>query len=383
MALVPGLLLACAGERGTSSEDSDAPEVAGAPLEIEESARVTLGRVPDDTLHIFHRVEPPFLLPDGRVGVPLRSTGTIRVFGPDGAFVTSHGHRGKAPGEFEGLSAAWARGDTVEALDRTSRRITRFLPDGTTETAALDTQLWDLSFGGALGDGWAVAGVVDGGIGRRDRIVVRRIGRDGTDLGVITGVDGMARYGEPRVFSGPTPLSPMPFVWITGDRVYVGESLTPRVEVFDASGALRGEIGWESAGNDADIREVVRAVVDSALEMAAPDQRATVRRRLELAPEPEALPLFSRVIVDEEGFIWIRPYEPLEHAFPLGRRRFVGGRAAPGGRWRILTPEGVEVGSIAVPPDLDLEYVGSDAVVGIAVDEFGVESVRVHALRRR
>jgi hypothetical protein len=48
----------------------------------------------------------------------------------------------------------------------------------------------------------------------------------------------------------------------------------------------------------------------------------------------------------------------------------------------IIGPDGRQMGTIDVPPEIEPTYITADAVVGIARDELGVESVRVHALRR-
>ena len=54
-----------------------------------------------------------------------------------------------------------------------------------------------------------------------------------------------------------------------------------------------------------------------------------------------------------------------------------------GGRWRILSPDGAEVGAVDVPDGLRLAQITRDAVVGVRVGPvLGFESVHVHALRR-
>jgi hypothetical protein len=95
----------------------------------------------------------------------------------------------------------------------------------------------------------------------------------------------------------------------------------------------------------------------------------------------ETLPAFSAFLVDDLGFIWVRPYEPLKHSTALGGLTLPGG--GPGGRWTILSPAGVKVGEIDMPRDLEPLRITTDAVIGVALDELDVETVRVHALRRR
>ncbi len=94
---------------------------------------------------------------------------------------------------------------------------------------------------------------------------------------------------------------------------------------------------------------------------------------------PQQLSVFWKVIVDDEGFIWVRPYEPVKHAAALGGI----GRAGTGGRWSILLPTGASVGFVNLPAELEPLQITSNAVVGIWRDALGVEFVRVHSLQRK
>lgn len=338
---------------------------------------MSLGVLEGDTLQEFHRVVTPFLMADGRLVVPVAGAGTIRVFSPDGEYMTSLGRPGEGPGEFQYLPAVWPRGDTIEALDYRLRRIARFLPDGSIQDILIQSDLPDLSVAiGPLDDGgWAIAGVARGGPGMRDQIGVRRVSADGMDMGEIAHGEGMVRYGTPE-FTGPEPLSPRAVVAVSSGRVLVGEGLAPRIQQFDVSGTRVREYTWQVGAVQAP-NEILRAVIDSAVARAAPDGAASTRRRLEAAPVPGRLPVYWSIIVDDAGFIWIRPYEPFTHAFALGAR------SGPGGQWSVLSPDGMESGSVMLPSEIEPFHITLNAVVGIARDELGVESVRVHSLRRQ
>jgi hypothetical protein len=328
-----------------------------------------------DTLQEFHSIESPFLMADGRLAVPQSGSGTIRVFDADGAYVTTLGRAGTGPGEFRHLTAAWSRGDTIEALDFLLRRITRFLPDGSADVVPLQSEMPDLGLAGPLGDGWFAGGVLVGRAGRRDLVVLHRFGRDGTDLGEITRAQGMARYSAAG-YHGPEPLSPTVVVAGGRGRMYVAETLTPTIQVFDPTGTLNSELAWLPEAGPTP-REVFEVVMDSAVARAGPDRAALTRQHIEAAGVPAQLSAFWTFIVDDEGFIWVRPYDPLRHAFALGFG------VGPGGQWTILSPEGIEVGSVQVPADIEPVQITTTAVVGIVRDSLGVESVRVHALDRR
>jgi hypothetical protein len=363
---------ACTGE-----EVDPAPRelVRGSPAELDPIPRLSLGVVEGDTLQEFHAVADPFLLPGAdRLVVPLRGANSIRVFGPDGAFEASHGRPGRGPGEFQFLLGAWARGDTIEALDFELRRLTRFLPGGGVESVPVHTDLPDLSLGvGPVPEGWVVGGVREGGPGRRDLMEFRLIGWDGTDLGRVGQVEGMARHAT-ATMTGPGPLSPRAMARVALGRLYTAESLTPRLRVWHPQGGHE-ELSWEMPMGG-EPGTMLREVIAEAVNRAPPDQAMEVRRRLESVPVPARSPLFWGFLVDEEGFVWIRPYEPLQHSFALGWG--MGG----GGEWMVLAPDGQPVGSVSMPEDLEPTHISSDAVVGVARDAFGVQSVRVHSLRR-
>jgi hypothetical protein len=54
-----------------------------------------------------------------------------------------------------------------------------------------------------------------------------------------------------------------------------------------------------------------------------------------------------------------------------------------GGSWQIFSPSGVAAGVVEMPPDLQPVQITANAIVGIARDDLGVESVRVHTLQRQ
>ena len=352
---------------------------AQVPVVIQPSARLSVGEAAGDTLEEFDRVVSPFLMPDGRLVVPLNSASTIRVFAADGRFLSSLGRRGSGPGEFLELHSVWSRGDTIEALDWRLHRITRFLPNGTVQTVMLRSGMHDMAFSGPAGADWLVGGVASAGYGRRDSVAVRRFTRDGSDRGVVGMTAGFTRYQSPEM-SGPEPLSPRPVMQVQRGRLYIADNMTPSIRVMQANGAVERTITWNPP-RAISPRDALRMVIDSAVARAPADRGPSVRRRWEDAPVRDRMPAFSTFLVDDLGYIWIRPYDPFKHSTALNGLTLPGG--GPGGRWTVLSPTGVRVGEIDMPADLAPIRITSDAVVGIAHDELGVESVRVHVLQRR
>lgn len=163
--LIFGALVVLAGCDADPDAGLVADPRAGTPPTIEAEAVLSVGVVAGDTLQEFDRVVTPFVLADGRLVVPLGGSSEIRVFSPEGTFARRLGGSGEGPGEFRYLSAAWPRGDTIEAFDSRLRRVNRYLPDGSLEVVAIPGGEYpDMSVAvGPLGEGWVLGGVVAGG----------------------------------------------------------------------------------------------------------------------------------------------------------------------------------------------------------------------------
>jgi len=373
-----GLAIAAAGCGSDRSDGSDRRLPIGAPTAIGEEPSLSVGTVAGDSAEQFHEVVTPFLLPGGELVVPLAGSNEIRVFGPDGELHRTMGRRGEAPGEFVVLDAAWARGDTIEAFDAELKRITQFPPDGRVNVVQLE-RVGPAQRGipGTLSDGWVVAGVGDAGMGRRDEMVVHRFARDGSHEGPIARIEGMTRFRTP-VIVGPDPLSPRPLFAVRHDRIYIAETLTTEIRVLDGAGRLEREITW-NPGERPSPRAAYRTVVEAAVANASPDRKGMTRERLEAFEVRDRVSAFWDFLVDPEGFVWVRPFEPEKHSVWLTGIRGAG----QGGEWIVLSEDGERIGSVTVPGAFEPVEITSDAVVGIRRIPLGVEFVEVRPLDRR
>ncbi len=381
LATFVGLVSSCSPAQEESSPGQ--PQVDGQPLSVAEEASLVLGAAAGDPAQEFFRVRTPFLLPNGDVVVPLASAGELRVFSQEGALLATLGRHGEGPGEFSNLLQAWSRGDTIETFDRGLMRVTRFLPDGGVETVQLDADgagyRPDSAIPGPLGDGWAVLAITGSGYGYRDEVSIFRFARDGMFAGRVASTEGIFRYSSPEM-TGPSPLSPSAVFALMGNALYMGETLTPAIQVVDESGAVKREIRWEPEPQPAPGR-ALQEVIRAAVEQAGPDRAESARKRLEAAPVPEAVPLFSTFLVDDLGFVWVRPYVVERDAAALGGPLYAA--IPPGGLWWIFSADGERLGSVAIPSDLEPQEITASAVVGIRRDELGLEYVQVHRVQRR
>ena len=356
----------------------------GTPLEIAAAPSLEFGEAEGDSASILHRVLTPFLLSGGEVAVPLAADREIRVYAADGGLARTLGRPGQGPGEFADLSAAWPRGDTVEAYDFRLQRITRFIPGGSVQGVALES----VPFGsgpvrGGLAGGWLLRVMVNPDPATRpersrDTLALAHFGRNGRRLGEIARMAGLARFSTPGGQTLPEPLSPEGRVALRGDLIFVGDTREPVLRVLGATGDTVREITWTPVAGLSP-RDALRAVLDSLFARTPSERLADVRQRYRAAPAPDGLSVFWDLIVDDEGFVWVRPYDPLLHSHALGGWAGVG----PGGDWWVFSPDGDRVAVVRMPSGLVPTHIASGAIAGVHRDVDGVESVRVHALRRR
>jgi hypothetical protein len=350
------------------------PVLAQEPIAIDPAPRVIVG--PED------RLVTPFLLPSGEIAIPSSRTRTVAVYDAGGREVRRHDGA-----EAFALSGAWARGDTIEAFDWRRSMIVRFSPDGAVDSIAMGRLALSCAGGlcagnvdavlGPLDDGWAAVAIAALRLNARDSMSIHRLARDGDTSRRLAVVDGMHRelYDDG---SGPHPLSPTALYAVHDDELYVADSLTPVIRVYDASGGLVREIAVPLVAPDM-TPNLTAQVVDSAETREQENPTGMPVRWSGL--EASRLSVMWDFIVDELGYVWVRPYDPWQHALSLDGRP--GGFGGPGGRWLVLSPSGDEVGWIDVPGGLELVDITRDAVLGTSMAGAGAQIVRVHPLRRR
>jgi len=366
------------GER--DRQDVSLPE--GTPVEIEMRPALSVGVMEGDATQEFFDVVTPFSVKGQGLVVPEAGANVVRVFDESGELIRTLGGPGEGPGEFTGLQAAWPHADTIEAYDINLRRITRFFPDGSNQVIRLMDAPGSAEavIPGRLDDGWAVMGIESAGTGRRDGMVVHWFGADGAYRGEIARTEGMARFSSPGGPSGPDPLSPRAVFAVAKGAVYVGETIEPSIRILDPAGILLEEVRWDP-GDQAPPAEALERVVDLVRARSDPAEAAALRAYLHSFPLRDRISSFWDLIVDERGFVWVRPYDAALHSMALDGSPLGG--PGPGGEWSILTAEGEEVGLIQVPAGLEPMWISNEWMVGIHRDPLGVESVRKHALRRQ
>lgn len=348
-----------------------------------------IGEVGGEDPYLFSRIEGVQQFSDGRVVVLDGANCDLRFFGTDGVFLEQKGGRGEGPGEFQPNSSCDLEPSpgndslyvhvrsTVSLFDgqgRFSRRVTasswvgrrvprvfgvgggRFLGHDRSmplfnENPAARTA------GLAPGPGMAYYALFD------------------ADTGVPVWEGAFQGAHEYRIM--PDGLYYLPFdIWpaaiLGSDRLFLtlGEDQGPEILEYDLSGGLRRIIRLAEA-----VVAPSRADIDKLVEFRLAPWDMTPEDREHFTevqlgdyaemPLPEIMPVFSRLLVDDVGWLWAELYR-FDVRAPM--------------TWLVFGPNGEGFGSVDMPPDLDVRQIGRDFVLGVWRDELEVEYVRRHAL---
>jgi hypothetical protein len=159
------------------------------------------------------------------------------------------------------------------------------------------------------------------------------------------------------------PFGPNTMIAVGSNRVIVGDNAGYELRVFLQSGNLERIVRIPG-----DPRPVTSQDLELELErrlQGAPpidEIRDGVRALFEATPIPDTMPYYDQLIVDGEGYIWVKR----------------GSHT-----WDIIAPEGRWIGALETPPGLKITQIGSDYLIGIWTGEYGVEGVRVYEVTRR
>ncbi|MDE2761863.1 MAG: hypothetical protein OXK74_03610 [Gemmatimonadota bacterium] len=174
---------------------------------------------------------------------------------------------------------------------------------------------------------------------------------------------------------GDTPFDILPDAVLGWDGFFLtlGEDEGPEILEYDTSGRLRRVLRLAEpalAPSFEDIEKLVEFKLDP-YDMADTTRKRITdsrKRRYGKMPLPKILPVFSRLLVDDVGWLWAELYR-YDVRQPV--------------RWLVFGPGGEGLGSVDMPPDLYVWQIGHDFVLGVWQDENEVEYVRRYALTGR
>lgn len=379
---------------GCGTELPDGSGVSGNEVwQVDTAAVVVIGEIEGPPELLFGGVASAHLTSGGEIVVADRQSHSIRIFDLGGRLVRQFGRSGRGPGEFEQLSGMWLSSDTVHVFDHRLARISRFALSG---NYLGDVQLEGRGgyYVGAFADGSVVLSL--GGVfvdSHQPNVVPTEsalvlYGSDGRYLGELPRVPDQWWYiatsgggsgglppgvtGVPTGLGGAHALSPNSSPVIRGDTMYLLDQLEPAVYVLAKNGETVRTIPLPHAAISED---QARTMVREALEEIG-DERAS---RIQFMPRLERIPQVFGLLVDRDGLIWTRRYDPRrDHSRTYGFSR----RRAQGGEWWVVDRGGSIRAIIAIPEDFAPMEVTDSLLLGIAVDANEVERIVAYRLQR-
>lgn len=329
----------------------------------------------------FTRVVGAARFPDGRLVVADGGTQELRVFAADGRLLRILSRRGQGPGEFTNISVVRRLGDSIAVLEG---------PPGPSQVSFLSAEAFQSrrTFRGGV---TALGSLADGTLlvtGGRVRVATAvpapgHVMRDSITVGLIKTNDmsGLLRLGEfpnrswfgYRLTSGPVrqtmssfPFGPALHATATRTHVWIGDSGTGRIRIYDAKGVFVREVSSPCRPRSFSRASLERARSSAMSRVASDDARSRVEAIFS-TPRPSTAPQFSRLMAGALNEIWIECFE--EDA--SGPRRAVA-----------MDSSGTAIGTVVLPPGVTMHEIGADYALGVLSDDDGVESVVLYRLER-
>ena len=344
--------------------DGEAWTVAAEPL-------VQIGTAAGDETAQLFRVQDVARLGDGRIVVVNSGTHELKVYSANGQYSHAIGRGGGGPGEFDSPRMLWVLpGDSLVVLDFT--RISVFDSTGAFVRAALSGS-WSPQ--DRFADGTFLRLVIPPGKDPfqpgylRPLYAVVRTAEDGSAADTLTYIPGDELFRQEvagGVASHYAPVGAVRTAATHGDSIYTGDGSAYEVWDFDQRGVPVRIIRRASERTPVDataIRSFEAFILDRAVTDA---QRVSRNRLFREWTYPSFQPAYDRLLVDAEGNVWTRH-------FSIGDQQ---------SEWTVFDPAGRWLGVLALPPGLNVKEIGSDYVLGVAVDDLDVEYVRLYALAK-
>lgn len=365
---------------------------------IHEKPTVVIGELTDPDPYQFDQIVGAVRLSDGRIVVLDGGTNELRLFDPTGSHLASSGGSGQGPGEF-GRPDALARmpGDTLMVWDVGQQRASWFDESGDfVRSHRSGPSEWEDIFEAEVVRGWAP--LPDGTLllrGQPRTVEVedgwwRRPMRLTRADPETRAVDTLGWYGERLEYNAGSAQEPgLQTVWYFATETVVAAGGDP-VRIY--IGAMEEpEEGYEIevVGEEGETKRIIRherpvRQVSNEDEQAAREEHRTFLRRvghprgddyteaeleaaLDALPIPERIPPHGALQVDTEGYLWVAEWSM--HRFGASR-------------YWVHGPEGDLLGHVRVPPDIKVLDIGEDYVLGLALDDLGVEHIHLYGLER-
>jgi hypothetical protein len=325
----------------------------------------------------FQRIWEARRLSDGRFITADDMAKELRIFDSSGRHLKTIGGDGEGPGEFR---AVWLvgvyRGDSIYAYDYALMRASIFTPDAVFARSVENPIPGSHDLSWAFDDGrflftksvadrpqfppglhWITAPAVetspDGA--EVDTLAVLPIRQ------VLMGSTGRqeAYHMMAEAMRGPWGHG---FFWATSDK--------DEVRFYNRAGELERIVrrGRERQAVTEELKEQYKSGwLDYMAKEQGEDAASEFAPMLDAAVFPEEVPYFGSVLTDPTGYLWVQDYST---PFFLNRT------------WSVFDPSGQWLGEVQMPEGLRVTDIGEDYVLGITMDDLGVQYIHLYGLDR-
>ena len=362
-------------------ENARPPEGSRLDWRLGPEPLVSIGSMAGEDPYLFDRVFGAAVLSDGRILIGDAGTKELRVFDRSGSHLETWGGEGEGPGEFEAAARPWALallpGDSIIRWEYWYPELTVFGPDGefarrfTPERARWDN--WDrrshLRPITVSRDGLILARQDDVYFDPVKVEVWDATGKLRGSLGAHPGREAIRRGDdepEPVMFGRYVRMQP----W--GDLFIIGTNHRYEFRAFALDGSLARIVRMDHVQREPTKDHIEAYIADdlSRIPRERRDQRAQATRNLRSMPVAEHLPAFGGVRGDDAlGHLWVYEYE-------------VPGEELPGTLFNVFDPEGRVLGFFEIPEGMGILEIGADYILARVENDLGVQSVQKWPLER-
>lgn len=362
--------------------------VFNSPNQLSGVAHWVLSSKPVRTLHssdesdfAFFRVVAVLPLDGGGTAVLNAGTYEILLLNESGELLGSFGQEGDGPGEFRGPNSLLRLpADSLGVYDSEHKRFSVFsrngllgreftldpVPTGSAYERLLPIGAGDLA---VFSDG-GLGGGKEHGVFRAESesVLLDSDGGQKASYGNFPGSENFVGVGPG---AGRVVFGAASYATTTGEVFVVGTGGLPEIRYYGPTGALSMIVRWPDHDRTV-TSEQFEAYVEGALATLPESDRKQARRMLSGMPRSDTQPAYEELLSSEQGHIWIGDYRGPEMALP--------GSRSPQREWLVFDEHGTLIASVRTPAGFSPLTITGGEVLGVYVDDQGVESIRVYEL---
>ena len=186
-------------------------------------------------------------------------------------------------------------------------------------------------------------------------------------IGPFLGQEYAAVAFDNMIRVGPAPFGHQAFLAVRDSLWVYGSNDTYEYRVLNRRGRVRRIVRRSTPIEPLTDREIAAYKSARLRRSEGTRFRALERKAIDLSPFPRTFPAYKALRVDAAGYVWVQSYDAGEDSTNM---------------WTIFDPSGRMLGSMRLPSVLRVEEIGREYLLGIAVDEDGVEQVLEYRLYR-